>query len=338
MGVVGYGYWGPNYVRVLSELPNCEVVVCCDIDKSKLLPLKTNRSSIKTTTDIDMILDDDTIDAVCMSTPASTHYSLARKCLEKGKNVLVEKPLTLRYSEAKDLVKIAERMNKILMVGHVYQYHPVMTELKKRIGLGDFGELYYIYSTRTGLGPIRNDTNAMWDLAPHDISMILDLVGSIPKSVSATGSSYLRPNIHDVAFLNIKFRSNIIAQVHVSWLDPHKIRRLTIVGSKMMAVFDDVDVFGKLKIFKKNVTKSKQTDGYEFLLSIADGDTIIPKIDSSEPLKNMCKSFLESIKSGKKPTTDGYNALSILRILESCQTSLDNQGKQIVIKKPEITG
>jgi|TARA_Y100000031_G_C8213503_1_gene382155 predicted dehydrogenase len=332
IAVVGCGYWGPNYVRVLSELQNCEVTVCCDLDESKLLAIKTNRASIRTTTDIETILKDETIDAVCISTPASTHYSLALKCLGNGKNVLIEKPLTLGSSEAKDLVKMAERMNKILMVGHVYQYHPVMIELKKRILQGDFGKIYYVYSTRTGLGPIRSDTNAMWDLAPHDISMILELVGSTPKSVSATGSSYLRPNIPDVVFLNMKFSSNVISQVHVSWLDPHKIRRLTVVGSKMMAVFDDVDVFGKLKIFKKNVARFKQSDGYEFLLNIADGDTIIPKIDSSEPLKNMGKCFLESIKNGEKPITDGVSALSSLAVLESCQESLDNQGKTVEVK------
>lgn len=333
IGVVGCGYWGPNYIRVLSELPDCEVAVCCDIDKARLLPIKKNRPNIRTTVDFEEVLEDKRIDAVCISTPASTHYSLAMKCLERGKSLLIEKPLTLKVSEAEALVKEADRREKILMVGHIYLYHPVMNELEKRIRRGDLGDLYYIYSVRTGLGPIRSDTNAMWDLAPHDISMILSIAGTMPETVTAVGSSFLQPGVQDLVFLNMKFSNGLMAQVHVSWLDLLKSRRLTVVGSKKMAVFDDIDISGKLKISEKNVSVSKNTDSYEFLLSITEGDTIIPKIDVSEPLKNMCRSFLECLENGKQPTSSGQNALNILRVLEAGQASLDNQGVPTPVKK-----
>lgn len=246
--------------------------------------------------------------------------------------MLVEKPFTLKVSEAEDLIDDAKQFDRVLMVGHVYLYHPVVVELKRRIDSGQLGRIYYIYSVRTGLGPIRSDVNAMWDLAPHDISIGTYLLDALPESVSAIGSSYLRKGVHDIVFLVIRFAGGILSQVHTSWLDPYKTRRLTIVGAERMVVFDDVDVFGKLKIFEKAITKSERAgDSFKFLLNVSDGDVIIPKIDAVEPLKNLCQEFIKCVRENRSPIASGENALQTLKVLEAAQKSLDGRGEPVPI-------
>jgi len=274
------------------------------------------------------------VDAVVVSTPASTHYEMVKECLEYGKDVLVEKPFTLSSRDAEELVVLARKKERVLMVGHTFIYNPAFCELKRLASSGDLGGIYYLHFSRTGLGPIRKDVNVMWDLAPHDLSMLLHLVEEMPVRVSARGQSYLQEGIEDVVFMTLDLPNGVLAGVHASWLDPYKIREVTVVGSKKMAVFDDVEKLETLKIFDKGVERSgeKIYAGYgEFQLSVRDGDIRIPKIEPGEPLKNQCKHFLECITKRKEPITGGEEGLKVVQILEAAQKSLGSNGVPISV-------
>ena len=324
-GIIGLGYWGPNYVRIFNELSQSKISYCCDIDDTKFEHIKHANPLIETTNNYKDLLFSSDVDAVIVSTPASTHYKIVKDCLESGKDVLVEKPIALNSKDAEELVKLAKKKKRSLMVGHTFVYHPVVQKLKEYVYNGDLGDIYYLHFSRTGLGPIRKDVNAMWDLAPHDISMLLYLLEDMPIEVSAKGQSYLQEGVEDVVFMTLRFPKNILASIHVSWLDPYKIRRVTVVGSKRMAVFDDVNKLETLKIFDKGIDRygeKSYADYGEFQLSIRDGDVHIPKIEMSEPLKNQCKHFLECIQERKKPLTNGEEGLKVVKILEDAQESL----------------
>ena len=335
IGIIGLGYWGPNYVRVFDSLPESEVCYCCDTDTEILQNMKISNRPLKVTSNYQELLSDPEVEAVVISTPASTHYQIAKECLEQGKDALVEKPFTLSSKEAEELVELARRNKRVLMVAHTFEYNPAVHKLKEYVSSGDLGHIYYLHFSRTGLGPIRKDTNAMWDLAPHDISMLLYLTGDLPLQVSATGQSYLQQGIEDVVFLTLTMPHNILASIHVSWLDPYKIRNVTVVGSERMAVFDDINKIETLKIFDKGVQRfgEKSYAEYgEFQLSVRDGDIVIPKIEMSEPLKNQCLHFLECIKEGKQPLTDGQEGLKVVKILEAGQESLHNNGQAVKVR------
>jgi len=319
-----------NYVRVFNELPQSETYWCCDLDINKLNYIKNAYPFAKVSEDYKDILNNPEIDAVCISTPASTHYKIAKECLQSGKDVLVEKPFTMSVAEGKKLIKLSEETKRIIMVGHIFRYNHAVQQLKKYISNGDIGNVYYIHASRTGLGPIRNDVNAMWDLAPHDISIILYLLDSEPSNVIARGQSFLQEGKEDVVFMTLEFPNKIIANIHVSWLDPQKVRKVTVVGSKKMAVFDDTENLERLKIFDKGATIHKPAESYgEFRLLLRDGDIHIPKVDTTEPLKKEALHFLECIKERKKPLTDGEDGLKVVKILEAAQKSLKNNGKTV---------
>jgi len=328
IGIIGLGYWGPNYVRIFNELEQSKISYCCDIDGAKTDQVKRTNPFIETSKDYkDLLLASD-VDAIVVSTPASTHYKIVKDCLSAGKDVLVEKPIALSTKDAEELVNIAKKNKRILMVGHTFVYNPVVQKLKEYIYNGDLGDIYYLYFSRTGLGPIRRDVNAMWDLAPHDISMLLYLLEDMPTEVSAKGQSYLQEGVEDVVFMTLRFPENIMASIHVSWLDPYKVRRATVVGSKRMAVFDDVNKLETLKIFDKGIDKYSEksyADYGEFQLSIRDGDVHIPKIEMREPLKNQCKHFLECVRERKEPLTNGEEGLNVVRILEDAQKTLNKR-------------
>lgn len=334
--LIGCGYWGPNYIRAINELPDIKLKWACDLDKNKLNKISSAYPLIKFTADYKEILNDEGVKAVIIATPITTHYKLAKDCLNSGKHVLIEKEITNTSEEALELVRIAKEKNLILMVGHIFNYNPAIEKLKKYIDEKQLGDILYLYSSRTGLGPIRDDINAMWDLASHDISIFLNLLKNVPSSVIAAGASYIKNGREDVVFLNFKFPVNIIANVHVSWLDPHKIRRLIVVGSKKMAVFDDISFDQKVVLYDKGVDYNpiKDADGIptygEFQLSLRDGDIHIPKVENKEPLKEEIKHFMECINQNKKPKTDGYNAYKIVRILEAANESLKTK-KEIKI-------
>ncbi len=335
IGIVGMGYWGPNYSRVFDSIPESEVYYYCDTNTQVLQNMEISKRFVKVTSNFQDILSDPEVDAVVISTPASTHHKLTKACLEQGKDALVEKPFTLSSKEAEELVALAKKKERILMVAHTFEYNPAVHKLKGYISNGDLGDIYYLHLSRTSLGPIRKDTNAMWDLAPHDISMLLYLTGEMPLDVSARGQSYLRKGIEDVVFLTLTVPGNILANIHVSWLDPCKVREVKVVGSERMAMFDDVDKAEPLRIFDKGVQmfgEKSHADYGEFQLSVRDGNILIPEVEMTEPLKNQCLHFLECIKERKKPLSDGEEGLKIVRILEAAQESLVNDCKAVTVE------
>jgi predicted dehydrogenase len=332
IAVIGCGYWGPNYVRTFNELPLSSVRLCCDIDVIRLNYIKRIYPFVKTTTNYVDILKNPKIDAVCISTPASTHYKMAKESLLYGKHVLVEKPLTLSVKDGEDLVKIAKDQKRVLMVGHVYLYHPTVQKMKDYIQNEEFKDLYYLYSVRTGLGPIRRDVNAMWDLAPHDVSIYLHLLDQMPKNVSARGASYLQNGIEDVVLLYMEFPGKVMGYIHVSWLDAYKVRKMTIVCKGKMLVFDDTNSSEKLKIFDQGVATGEPSTYGEFLLQVRTGDIYIPKIESTEPLRNQCMDFIECIEKNVNPKANGEEGLKIVKVLEAAQRSLEKGGASINVQ------
>jgi predicted dehydrogenase len=331
LAVVGLGYWGPNLLRNFAQLPEAEVLACCDLDRGALKQAQEKYPAIYTTTDYDSLLKDPELDAVVLATPAATHYRLVKLALLCGKHVFVEKPLTLDVKEALELVELSETMDKKLMVGHLMLYHPAIEKLKALVRSGVLGEVYYLYSQRVNLGKIRQDENALWSLAPHDISIACYLLGGQPESVSANGQSYLQEGVEDVAFLNLRFPNRLMAHIQLSWLDPHKIRRTTIVGSKKMAVFDDVETTEMLKIYDKGVDGANYSSYGEFL-SLRFGDIYIPHIKMTEPLRLECQHFVDCIQNHRTPISDGRNGLQVVRVLQAAQRSLASGGGPVFIE------
>jgi len=329
IGIVGAGRWGFNYVRVFSEMKEANLEWCCDLKDENLQKVKESFPSVKTTKDLNDILNDSSVAAVCVSTPAMDHFKTVKLCLQSGKHVLVEKPLTVKSRESEQLVKLAKEKNRILMVGHIFLFNTAVQELKKLIKRGELGDIFYMYSERTGLGPIRNDVNAMWDLAPHDISIFCYLLGNMPVAVSAQGLGGLRSNIEDVVFMTLKFPDNIMAHAHVSWFDPKKVRRTVVVGSNKMAVFDDMEPEKKLKIINANEPYGFYKTFKEFQNAVQYGDTVAPELKQAEPLKAEVQHFLNCVQSGRQPITDGESGLQVVRILETADKSLHNNGEMI---------
>jgi predicted dehydrogenase len=325
VAIVGAGDWGKNLVRVFSRLNDVELAWCCDSSQSRRDLISENHPGLAVTGTVEDILTDSSIDAVVISSSAVSHYPLAKAALEAGKHVFVEKPLALSSSHAEALVNLAEKNKLKLMVGHLLLYHPAVAYLKTLVDSGELGDVFYIYSQRVNLGKIRQDENALWSFAPHDISVILHLFGESPVSISARGESYLQDGIEDVVFINMKFPNRKMAQIQVSWLDPHKVRKITVVGSKKMAVFDDTESIEKLKIFDKGAT-GVSYDSYGDSITIRFGDIRIPHISMTEPLRAECQQFVECIVTDKQPLTGGSDGAKVVRILEAAQLSMDNDG------------
>ena len=335
IAVVGAGNWGRNLIRNFYEIKEANLKICCDLHEATLSKIKEKYPLIKITTDYDEVLGDREVDAVVIAASTSTHFVLAKRALEAEKHIFVEKPLALSYEQAQELVDFAKEKEKKLMVGHLLEYHPAVMEMRKRLCQNEIGEIYYLYSERLNLGKVRTTENALWCLAPHDISVMLYLLDTEPMEVSAYGGMFLqkKEKIEDVVFVNIRFKNGVIANLHLSWLDPNKVRRMTLVGSKKMMVFDDMESQDKLKIFNKGVIKNNLEDRVEF--NVRYGDIHIPKIEASEPLKLECLHFIDCIRNNKTPRSDGEDGLSVVRILEAAQNSLDKGGIPIKIKENE---
>jgi predicted dehydrogenase len=328
IGVIGYGYWGPKLVRNFHELPNTEVIVVSDLDPARLAQARQVQPDAAITTDYFDILNSD-VDAVVVATPVSTHFRIAQECLRHGKHVLIEKPLARNRAEGQALVNLAAERGLKLMVGHTFEYNPAVEMLREMIASGAIGRVYYVHGLRTNLGIFQKDINVLWDLAPHDISILLYILGQKPVSVSVCGESYVQPGIHDVARMTLNFPDQVQAHVHVSWLDPCKVRRLTVVGSKKMVVYDDVEPLEKIKIYDKGVDMPARTDNYgEFQLSYRYGNITIPQVPTHEPLKLECAHFADSILHDRKPRSDGEVGLSVVKVLEGAQVSLLHNGAQ----------
>jgi predicted dehydrogenase len=327
MAVVGAGYWGPNLIRNFFQIPNCRMKICCDLNKERLVRIKSLYRDIEVTTDIQDILRNDSIDAVAIATPVYTHKNLALQCLEKGKHVLIEKPLASSSAECWEMIRKAEEKHVKIMVGHTFEYVSAVNKAKEIIDSGELGEIFYVYAKRVNLGLFQPDINVIWDLAPHDISIILYLMDKFPISVNAQGKAHFKGGIEDVATTTLNFENGTIAFLHNSWLDPAKIRRTTIVGSKKMLVYDDIDPNEKLKIYDKGVEAPPYYDTYaEFQFSYRYGDILIPKIDQVEPLRKECQHFIDCIQHNKTPQTDGYNGLRVVAIIEAANESIRKDG------------
>jgi predicted dehydrogenase len=345
VAVVGCGKWGINHVRSANQLLGERLRIVCDISDRALAQAKTVASSVRTTKLLADILGDPDISAVIIASGAETHHDIGRQCLEAGKHCLIEKPLALKSNEAVDLMETAERNNLILMVGHLLLFHPAVNRIRHEILSGNLGQILYLYSQRVNLGTIRREENAFWSLAPHDISVMLYLTDQLPISVSAIGGKFITKNLPDVVFYHLEFENGLIAHGHVSWLDPHKMRKFTIVGSRKMIIFDDMEATGKLKIFDKGVGL-EVGDGDSFSLPgvsemqsfgnqliIREGEILIPKISQTEPLRIEQQHFLECVAKGNKPLTDGQNGLLVLQVMEAAQESLDKGGIPVEIKQ-----
>jgi len=331
IAVVGAGAWGKNHVRVFSEIPNVRLKYVCDQDPSKLLPLQKTYPQTRMIEDLKPILQDPEVRGVVVASSALSHYSLSKEIMLADKDVLVEKPMALNAKDAEEMLKIAEKRKRILMVGHLLIYHPVVDRLKEMVGSGELGKIYYIYSQRVNLGIIRQDENALLSFAPHDLSIILYLLEEDPVSVTAHGESYVQKAIEDVVFISLRFADGKMANIHLSWLDPHKLRKVTIVGSEKMVVFDDMEASEKLKIYDKGV-RHISYDTYGEYLSLRFGDITIPSIKMIEPLRAEAEHFIQSIESRKEPKTGGRDGLKVVKILMAAQQSLKKKGFPVHIE------
>jgi len=330
VAVVGAGGWGKNHVRNYAALPAADLRYICDRDEAIRTTMAATYPSVSAVGDFDAVLSDASVSAVVVATPAPSHFELAEAALVAGRDVFVEKPLCLSGAQARSLCSLAERNERILMVGHLLLYHPAVERLKKLVHSGELGDVLYIYAQRVNLGVVRREENAWWSLAPHDISVANYLLGAPPQAVSATGSCYLQPErgVEDVVFATMHYPGGRMAHIHVSWLDPHKIRKLTVVGDRKMAVFDDTSPDQKLAVFDKGV-EPPATVSYEEGVRIRTGDIRIPALKMAEPLRRECSAFLDAVRTRKAPVADGQSGLEVVRTLEAGAASLARGGARI---------
>lgn len=332
-GVIGCGQWGPNHVRNFSHLADSRVLMCADLNEARLKVMKDTFRSIHPTTDYKEILAHPKIDAVVIATPTSTHYPLVRQCLLAGKDVLCEKPLCLKVDEARELAALAHRKKRILMIGHVFLFNSGIRWVREMVRAGQCGRIYYMHSERTNLGPFRTDVNAVWDLAAHDVAIFNYFLNAKPVEVSARGGKYLQQRLEDVAFISLIYPRNVLVNIHVSWLDPRKVRQITVVGDKKMVIWDDMDNVGPVKIYDRQVVKRNYYETFgEFHLLAKEGSITMPKIDLYEPLKTQDKHFLECVRDRKTPIADAQSAVDAVMVLSGIQESLKKRGGPVTLR------
>ena len=331
IGLIGFGYWGPNLARNFHALPHCDLTAICDASRERRAKAANIYRSTRMFASTETMLASD-IDSVAIATPARSHFALAQAALRAGKHVFVEKPLAMSIAEAEALVELAERLGLVLMVGHVFEYNPAVQHMKELLDAGAIGDLYYLYSTRVNLGRVQSDINALWSIAPHDVSILLYLLGQMPESVTARGARYLNGNVEDVVFFTLNFAEDVLAHVHASWLDPSKVRRVTVVGSKKMIIYDDLAAEGKVKVYNKGVIRAVDAQYGEYQYRLHSGDIAIPKLPMIEPLRAECQDFIDAIVTGKAPQADGRNGLRVVRVLEAAQQSLQQNSRPIAIE------
>lgn len=324
VGVIGCGYWGPNLIRNFVEIPESNLVAVADVDTERLAHIKSRYPAVETTRDYGEFFSMP-VDAIVVATPPATHHPIAMDCLQHGRHVLVEKPLALNSRDAQELVEVADAQGLTLMVGHTFEYNAAVHALKEIIESGELGQVYYIDMVRVSLGLYQADLNVLWDLAPHDVSILRYLLDQDPISITAQGAASIFPGKHDIAHLHLTFPNNILAHIHVSWLDPCKVRRVTVVGSHKMVIYDDVETLEKIRICDKGVEAPPYTDTFgEFQCSYRYGDIVIPHIRFTEPLRLECQHFLNSIRDRTEPRSSGRVGLKVVKILEVADRSLHN--------------
>lgn len=330
LAVVGCGYWGPNLIRNFSSLPECRIKYACDADEKRLNHMGTLYPQMKMVTDLKTVIDDPEVHAVAVATPVCCHYPMAKACLESGKHVFIEKPMAGSASECRELIRIAEGNGLRIMVGHTFVFSPPVRKIKEIIEHGSLGDILYISARRLNLGLFQKDINVAWDLAPHDVSIILYLLDQAPLSVSCQGQAHLNPGIEDVTVMTLDFGKGRFAIIQSSWLDPNKVRDMTVVGSRRMLVYNDLESSEKIKIYDKRVETPPYYDTFaEFQYSYHYGDIYSPYLKMHEPLKAVCQNFLNSIRNMEECESDGYNGLQVVRILEGASQSLKAGGVQI---------
>lgn len=335
VGVIGAGAWGMNHVRTFASMSDCKLAAVSDARSEVRASLQRTYPAIETFEDGASLIASDKVDAVVIATPSPSHASLARLAATTGKHVLVEKPMALSVADAEACVAAADKSGVVLMTGHLLLYHSAVLYLRQLIDSGELGEPRYVYCERVNLGTIRKDENALWSFAPHDLSVAAFLLGTDIADVSARGAAYLQPSVHDVVFTNVRYADGRMANIHVSWLDPHKSRRIVLVGSKKMAVFDDMSA-EKIRVYDKGADRVPAAVGYEEHLTVRSGDIVIPNIKLEEPLKVEAKHFLSCIQQGKTPRSDGRNGLLVVKMLEAAQQSLDQGGAPVQIRSLEV--
>jgi predicted dehydrogenase len=328
IGVVGLGYWGPKLVRVFEALPSATVVAVCDLNPVSLAEFAATNRSVQTVSTPEALLRTPGLDAVVIATPTSSHFQLAQQALERGLHVFVEKPLAMSSEECHVLTRLAKRQRRVLFVGHVYLYTPAVGMLKALLDAGDLGDPSCISSVRRNLGPVRSDVNSLWDLAPHDISIIVHLLGGLPVSVNCQGLALLRPGVEDVCNLTMHFSGNRMATVHTSWIDPVKIRQMTVIGSRCMAIFDDMEPTEKVRLYDSAV--ERPAGDRDFVCR--NGSVSAPPLAPAEPLLAECQHFMECVRSGAQPRTGGAEGEAVVRVLEAADRSLRAGGSRVLVE------
>ena len=330
VGVIGCGYWGPNLIRNFVKVEGCQVVAAADVDPIPLTPLRRLYPATRFTTESEALLASDQVDAVAIATPISTHYTLAREALRRGKHVLVEKPLTATVPQAEELIDLADRQRRILMVDHTFIYTGAVQKIKELIRRGELGEIYYYDAVRVNLGLFQNDVNVLWDLAPHDFSIMTFLLDRQPLRVSAVGAAPVKAGgwkMESIVYVTVEFADETLAHFHLNWLSPVKIRRTLIGGSLKIVVYDHLDPDNQVKIFDRGVeVLPDRTSRYRTLVQYRTGDMVAPKIDQSEALEQVCRHFVDCVLTGQRPITDGTAGLRVVQLLEAAQHSLDQRG------------
>ncbi len=334
VGVVGCGYWGPNLVRNFKALPNCHVKAMCDTSEARLKHMRTLYSDVEGVTDYPHLLNGIGLDAIIVAAPVKHHFPLAKASLLAGKHTFIEKPMASSSAECEELVEIAEDKGLVLMVGHTFLYSAPVRKIVEIIQAGDIGELRYINSRRMNLGLFQKDINVAWDLAPHDISIILHILGESPLSVNCQGNAHVTPGIEDVTNMSLTFGNKRFATIQSSWIEPRKVREMTIVGTRRMIVYDDLQPSEKLRIYDVRVERPPHYDTFaEFHYSYHYGDSYIPHIKQEEPLKTECQHFLDCIEKGSRPKTSGHEGLEMVRILEAASLSLKQRGAPVTLSR-----
>ena len=329
--VVGLGYWGSNLARVLDELPGAELAWCCDVDPDRRIECGERFPGARFTTEVAELLDDPDLDAIAIATPVRDHGAMAMRVLDSGKDCFVEKPLAWSLDEATRVVAAAGAADRVLMVGHLLAYHPAVRALRGLIDEGRLGDVHYMHSRRLNLGRLRSDENALWSLGAHDVSVLLLLAGELPVDVSARGASYVRPGTEDVVFCLLRFQSGITAHLHLSWLDPHKERRMTVVGSQRMATFDDMAEGRRLTVFDKGFDPSSDED-----YVIRSGSEEQVEIDATEPLRIELGHFVDCVRERRVPATDGRAGVEVVRVLDALQASMEAGGAVVEIDREAV--
>ena len=333
IALIGFGYWGPNYARVLSELPGAELTVVCDQRPDRLSLVQQRYRAVATCERLDDLFARHDVDAVVIATPASTHEALVRTSLKSGRHVLVEKPMALNAAGGEGLCDLAESAGRVLMVGYTFLYNAGVRKMKDVMGPEQFGQPYYLHATRTNLGPIRQDVNAAWDLAPHDIAIFNYLLDEQPLWASAIGTRVLKTSREDIAFATLGYKNDVIGNIHVSWADPNKVREVVAVGSRRRVVFDDLNDVERVRVFERGVSAGEAvSDSYgEFKLLVRDGDIISPKVEPSEPLKNQCADFVSAIVTGQPALAGGRFGLGVIRTLVAVDASMRSRGAAVEV-------